>query len=320
VAHCALYGPQLLGKHLSNTPGPATFSPRRGVGPVVSTFPGFSMKVFLALPILIGAGLISELAASAQKSSNLRADQIQISYVAPKNSVHEKIFELLKQRLVLEKLKGLLSALRLPRTLVLKVEGCDGESNAWYGDDNVTVCYEYFEDILRNAPKETTAAGVTRTDAIVGPALEVFLHEIGHAVFDYLSVPILGREEDAADQFAAYVLLQFDESDARRLIYGVGYSYNIDASKPSTKKNPFADEHGLPAQRFYNVLCMAYGSDPKLFVDLVDKGYLPKERAEGCADEYGQVIKALNKLIGPYIDQTRAKQVRAKQWLRFDVQ
>jgi hypothetical protein len=277
------------------------------------------MKVFVALLILIGTSLNSEPVA-AKQSFVLRADRIQISYVPPKNSAHETIFQLLKERRTLEKFKGLLSALRLPRALLLKVEGCDGESNAWYGDDAVTVCYEYLEDFLRNAPKETTPAGVTRTDAIMGPTLEVFLHEVGHAVFDYLSVPILGREEDAADQFAAYVLLQFAESDARRLIYGVAYSYKIDASKPSTRKNPFADEHGLPAQRFYNVLCMAYGADPKLFADLVDKGYLPRERAERCVDEYEQVVKALNKLIGPYIDQTRARQVRAKQWLRFDVQ
>jgi hypothetical protein len=149
----------------------------------------------------------------------------------------------------------------------------------------------------------------------VGPTLEVFVHEVGHAVFDYLSVPIWGREEDAADQFAAYVLLQFAESDARRLIYGVGYSYNVDASKPSTKKNPFADEHGPARSR-----AVWYGADSKLFAELVDKGYLPRDRAEGCADEYEQVINALNKLIGPYIDQARAKQVRAKQWLRFDLQ
>ncbi len=277
------------------------------------------MKAFVALLILIGASLNSECAV-AEKSSALRADRIQISYVPPKNSVHEALFQLLRERRVLEKFKGLLSALRLPRTLLLKVEGCDGESNAWYGDGAVTVCYEYLQDVLQGAPTETTPAGVTRTDAIVGPTLEVFLHEVGHAVFDYLSVPVLGREEDAADQFAAYVLLQFDESDARRLIYGVAYSYNIDASKPSMKKTPFADEHGLPAQRFYNVLCMAYGADSKLFADVVDKKYLPRERAEGCADEYDQVIRALNKLIGPYIDQALAKQVRARQWLRFDVQ
>jgi hypothetical protein len=277
------------------------------------------MKVLVALLILIGASPNWECTA-AGKAPVLRADRIQISYVPPKNPAHEAVFQLLKERRVLEKFKGLLSALRLPRALLVKVEGCDGESNAWYADDAVTVCYEYLEDILRNAPKETTPAGVTRTDAIVGPTLEVFLHEVGHAVFDYLSVPVLGREEDAADQFAAYVLLQFAEGDARRLIYGVAYSYNIDASQPSTKKHPFADEHGLPAQRFYNVLCMAYGADSKLFADLVDKKYLPGERAEGCADEYDQVIRALNKLIGPYIDQTRAKQVRAKQWLKFDVQ
>ena len=74
--------------------------------------------------------------------------------------------------------------MRLPRTLRLKVEGCDGESNAWYEDDAITVCYEYIDDILRNAPQETTPAGVTRADAIVGPTLEVFLHE-GHP--DYLT-------------------------------------------------------------------------------------------------------------------------------------
>src|SRR5712672_3395837 len=271
---------------------------------------GVPMKAFVALLILIGAILNSECAA-AEKSPVLRADRIQISYVPPKNSAHEALFRLLKERRVLEKFKGLLSALRLPRALLLKVEGCDGESNAWYADDAVTVCYEYLEDILRNAPKETTPAGVTRTDAIVGPTLEVFLHEVGHAVFDYLDVPILGREEDAADQFAAYLLLQFASTDARRLIAGVAYSYNIDATVPSLKKNPYADEHGLPAQRFYNVLCMAYGADPKLFADLVAKGYLPNERAEGCGDEYTQVASAMKQLISPHIDQRRAKSVRA---------
>ena len=217
------------------------------------------MKLFVALLILIGASLNSEPAA-AGKSPVLRADRIQISYVPPKNSAHEPIFQLLKERQALEKFKGLLSALRLPRALLLKVEGCDGESNAWYGDDAVTVCYEYLADILKNAPKETTPAGVTRTDAIIGPTLEVFLHEVGHAVFDYLSVPILGREEDAADQFAAYLLLQFAERDARRLIYGVAYSYNIDASQPSTKK--ILSPTSTAFRRSASTTCCAWHTGP----------------------------------------------------------
>ena len=277
------------------------------------------MKAFFILLIVIGA-LLHAQHATAQKSSNLRSNRIQIAYVPPKNAAHETVFRLLKEQQVLEKLQQFLSPLRLPRALQLKVEGCDGVSNAWYEDDAITVCYEYLDDILLNAPQETTPAGVTRVDAIIGPTLEVFLHEVGHAVFDYLSVPIFGHEEDAADQFATYILLQFGKSEARRLLAGVAYTEKVEASKPSTKKNPFADEHSLPAQRLYNFLCLAYGADAKLFADVVEKGYLPQERAEICADEYKQVSRAMTKLVQPYIDQTLAKRVRAKQWLRFDVQ
>jgi hypothetical protein len=51
----------------------------------------------------------------------------------------------------------------------------------------------------------------------------------------------------------------------------------------------FADEHGTPAQRLYNLLCIAYGSDKGLFADDVEKGYLPESRAEICEGEYWQV-------------------------------
>jgi len=277
-----------------------------------------AMKSLLTLLIIVGMSLHS--APAPAQNSKSRADRIQIGYVPPKNPAHEAVAGMLKERQILEKFKEFLSPLRLPRVLRLKVEGCDGVSNAWYADDAITVCYEYIDDILRNAPQEKTPAGVARADAIVGPTLEVFLHEVGHAVFDYLSVPILGREEDAADQFAAYIMLQFAKDDARRLMIGTAYAYQVDASKPVTKKNPFADEHGLPAQRFYNVLCIAYGADSKLFADLVEKEYLPKDRAEGCEGEYEQVTLAMTKLIRPYIDQARAKRVRSKRWLRFDVE
>ena len=184
--------------------------------------------------------------------------------------------------------------------------------------DAVTVCYEYLESILKNAPEQTTADGVTRMDAVIGPLVDVFLHEVGHAVFDYDQVPILGREEDAADQFAAYFWLQSDKRDARRLLAGVAYEYTRDAAASTTKKNPFADAHGLPMQRFYNLLCLAYGSDPKLFERAVTEGHLPAERADGCEDEYAQLKKAMTALIDPFIDQSLAKRIRSKQWFNLD--
>ena len=80
-------------------------------------------------------------------------------------------------------------------------------------------------------------------------------------------------------------------------------------------RQQFADEHGTPAQRFYNLLCIAYGADPSLFADLVEKQYLPSKRAEGCADEYRQVAAAFKTLIAPHLDHETAKTVMNRSWL-----
>ena len=132
-----------------------------------------------------------------------------------------------------------------------------------------------------------------------------------------LQVPVFGREEDAADQVLAYFMLSLRKAEARRLIGGTAYAYKTEvetAAAPPTFTE-FSNEHGTPAQRFYNVLCVAYGADAQLFGDLVVKGYLPKERAEGCEDEYKQVAFAFRSLIGPHIDPQRAREVFDRSWL-----
>jgi len=111
-------------------------------------------------------------------------------------------------------------------------------------------------DLNRNAPKETTAAGVTPQDAITGPVIEVFLHETGHALFNLLRIPVLGREEDAADQVAAFMMLSLGEETARSIIGGVAYHDAQSAELKPSSFTKFANVHGLDAQRFYNVLCL----------------------------------------------------------------
>jgi hypothetical protein len=242
-----------------------------------------------------------------------RPDRVDIQYVAPKSAEHRPLFDLLKQRRVLERIRDLLEPLRLPKRLLLKTEGCDGVSNAWYEDRSVTVCYEYLDGLWKNVPKETTQAGLEPIDTLIGPVMDVFLHEVGHAVIDMLSIPVLGREEDAADVFSAYIMLRFNKDEARRLILGNAYQYKQDL-QGAWAGQKFADEHGTPAQRFYNVLCLAYGADDKLFHDVVDKGFLPKNRAEGCGAEYLQAAYALDRLVRPHIDRRIARRLH-RNWL-----
>jgi Putative metallopeptidase len=270
----------------------------------------------------IAAGLAlaaSDAVAAGKRPSTApksKPDSIDISYAEPKLPNNQAIYRLLKERQALEKLRDLLKPLRLPHRLLLQTRDCDGISNAWSDEESVTVCYEYLDEVWKNAPETTTPAGVTPIDALIGPFLDVFLHETGHAVFAILKTPLFGREEDAADQFSTYIMLRFDKDEARRLILGNAYQYKGDLSSPTVtvKQHKFADEHGTPAQRFYNVLCLAYGADPKLFGDVVTKGFLPEDRAVICEREYAQVAHAFDTLIGPHIDRTLARQLH-KRWL-----
>ena len=76
----------------------------------------------------------------------------------------------------------------------------------------------------------------------------------------------------------------------------------------------FSDVHGTPSQRYYNVLCLAYGADPVLFADFVASGRLPKDRAEGCEFEYQQVANAFERLVVPNLDPDLRKELH-KAWL-----
>jgi hypothetical protein len=78
----------------------------------------------------------------------------------------------------------------------------------------------------------------------------------------------------------------------------------------------YAGEHSTPAQRFFNVLCIAYGADPKTFSEIVSRGHLPESPAEYCYEEYEQVQYTFEKLVGPHIGQVLAEEVRNKSWLR----
>jgi hypothetical protein len=280
------------------------------------------MKAIAILLVSIGLVAFSAPAeAQKQKKSSLRTDQVRGEYVPPKDEKYKAIYDALREARVLEQLRDLLSPLRLPRRLTLKIEGCDGVANAYYVEDTVTVCYEYLEYILQNAPKETTAGGLTPRDALVGPTVDVFLHEVGHAVFDMLNVPVFGREEDAADLFSAYIMLRFAPTDAKRLIAGVAFLGAKDAKEAQAKApelKAFADSHGLPAQRYFNVLCIAYGFDSKAYAEAITRGALPEGRAEGCADEYAVLDRAFRKLINPYVDQTLAQKVRARLRFKWD--
>jgi hypothetical protein len=248
----------------------------------------------------------------------LQPNRIRIEYEQPHSAELQPVYELMMRRRPLQKIQEIFSPLRLPLDLTVKTKEC-GISNAWYQRPTITLCYEYLRDLRQTAPKETSPDGITPMDAMEGQFLYTASHEMGHAVFDLLDVPLFGRPEDDADQFAAHVLIRIGKNDARQLIEGAAYLYKDYVKNPTVTVpvTAFADVHGAPMQRLYNLLCLAYGANPDEFSDVVDKGYLPKSRVPDCKVEWGEVDFAFHKLIYPYIDQKLLNDVLSKSWVPY---
>jgi hypothetical protein len=235
--------------------------------------------------------------------------------------------------------------LYLPHTLGLFASDCNGKrwDSPHYDPylHAINMCYSYILASEREADwfveyqkKRELPTPVSRDQYLAGLFTAVLLHETGHALFDQLNIPIFGREEDAADEIAAFIALQFDKRTARTVIKGFAYTWTLQRNPPLAAPNTqdpkyptdpeqqcaldpicaYSDEHGTASQRMYNTLCIAFGGDPSDFQELVDSGWLPKERASHCADEYNQIAFAFQKTIYPFINVDQMKKVQARKW------
>ena len=141
-------------------------------------------------------------------------------------------------------------------------------------------------------------------DAMSGALLVVVLHEVGHALVDVLDLAVTGREEDAVDQLAAWVLIESGETNA---LLGAAASYY---SEEAPGAPAFADEHSLDSQRYFNLVCWAYGADPGAGADLIEHWELPAERAGRCQAEYRRLDSAWSRLLASHIrpEETRASE------------
>jgi hypothetical protein len=246
-----------------------------------------------------------------------KSNRVTFTYELPENQEYLHIYSLLKEdRHSLEKLQELLSPIRLPWTLELLLAECGGEADTFYWDGTITICYEYIDELWDAMPANTTVNGVAPIDTVAGPFVDSILHEFAHALFDYLDIPVLGREEDAADQVSAFIYLKFPPAEARRLIMGTVYTYMAEVEDTDAPTmNEYADEHGTTEQRRFNLLCMAYGHDPEQFKDVVDWGGLPQFRVDICEEEYELIALAIHALIGPHLDRELADKVMGRNWL-----
>ena len=191
-------------------------------------------------------------------------------------------------------------ALMLPRDIFLRTKDCK-DVNAYYdpGDRSVTMCYELMEHFFRTF-KSSGVPDDKAYEKMNDAVRFVFLHEIGHALIDQYKLPVAGNEEDAADRCSAFINLKELGEEGLRAVYAAADAFAIESKQGDNSRRNLADEHLLREQRFYNSLCMIYGSNPEKHSKVVNDGYLPKERAAKCQVEYQKTVESWINLLGPW--------------------
>jgi hypothetical protein len=134
---------------------------------------------------------------------------------------------------------------------------------------------------------------------VVGNLLFVLLHEVGHVQITEMGLPVLGREEDAADGYAAIMMLAMKDEFSDRVLMEAakGWFYSDRRDRMEQAPLVFYDSHSLDRQRAYQIVCYMVGSDPEKFERLAEETGLPEDRRSSCQGDFSNAEWSWNKVL-----------------------
>jgi hypothetical protein len=134
-------------------------------------------------------------------------------------------------------------------------------------------------DLAARSPGPQPDAGAKLDPALVGVLFGVLTHEMGHMVIAELTLPAVGPEEDAADEFAAMVYvynIHHNQQRFRDLSLSAARLWREMGLKTADSmakvlQTGWFDEHSIDAVRYGRMLCILYGGAPQAFEEEVTK-------------------------------------------------
>ena len=157
-------------------------------------------------------------------------------------------------------------------------------------------------------PDDASAAQFVSSNMV-----STFYHELGHALIDVLALPVLGREEDAADTLSTLLIHSiWEEESAVAMVYDTANAFLMYAAEAETSgyETPYWGEHSLDMQRYYNLACLFYGANPDQRDDIARELELPEDRAERCPDEFLLAEESWGGLLADLAPGPRSKGLR----------
>ena len=137
---------------------------------------------------------------------------------------------------------------------------------------------------------------------VIGNTLFTVYHELGHALIDLLNLPVIGREEDAVDGFAAVTMIPKTPDPVRdALIVAVADGWRAQSTIGTAgSERLYWGQHALNEQRHFAIVCLMVGSDQEGFYDFALEAGLPEERIRTCSQDFSRMKSGWHRLLGPH--------------------
>jgi hypothetical protein len=143
---------------------------------------------------------------------------------------------------------------------------------------------------------------------VLGNVQFVLLHELAHLVIHEKDVPIIGPEETAADYIAATVLIlgqRLDEPAKERAVQSLlaaaeAFSLSWQMGSELGTQVRYWGAHALSIQRYHQIICLLYGSNPEIFNDLPGRVGMPNLRKLDCSTEFLRAARGTQWLLEQY--------------------
>lgn len=139
----------------------------------------------------------------------------------------------------------------------------------------------------------------------ISNSLFTLYHEVGHLLVDQLEWPIIGREEDVADNFATYVLLNEQRRSFEQALKDSAYGWQLNDETYGAGRREaadFYDEHSLDLQRAFQIVCLMVGKDRATFAVTAQEWGMARDRQNRCKNDYAQIESSISRLLAPHRD------------------
>jgi hypothetical protein len=167
-------------------------------------------------------------------------------------------------------------------------------------------------DMLKGDPRVGDLSDPQRRKTVqfvMGNLLFVLLHEVGHVLITEMGLPVLGREEDAADSFAVITMLRLNNEFSDKVLSEAARGWFYSDRRDQAEKAPvlFYDAHSLDRQRAYQIVCYMVGLDAERYAQLADEAGLPEDRRNSCIGDYSNAEWSWDKVLKDHRRTTQAK-------------